>query len=76
MAVFGAKCCEIAHTKIALAAIPPKKFEMDFCFVSSKNQIKMWKIAIFEFPCFARKLIQILSQKAVFGAKSSKIVLT
>jgi hypothetical protein len=35
-AIFGAKSSEIGHTKIAL----------DFCFMSSKDQLKMCKISV------------------------------
>jgi hypothetical protein len=43
---FGAKSREIAHTKTALAAKVADIFEMEFCFASSKDQIKMCKMAI------------------------------
>ena len=45
-AVFRAKSSKIAHTKAALAVKVAHFFEIDFCFVSSKDQIKMCKITI------------------------------
>jgi hypothetical protein len=44
---FGAKSNEIGHTKTALAAKLANFFsEMDFCFVSSKVQLQVFKMTI------------------------------
>ena len=48
-------------------------FEIDFCFVSSKDQIKMCKFIISSFHAFAGKIIRILSKKAVFEPKAAKL---
>jgi hypothetical protein len=46
MAVFVAKSSKIPHVKTALAAKVVNIFEIDFCFVSSRDQIKISKIII------------------------------
>ena len=40
-AVNKTKSCKIGHTKTTLAAKFANFFEIDFCFVSSKDQIEM-----------------------------------
>ena len=42
-AVFGAKNSEIGHTKTPLAAKVANLFEMDFSFVSTKDQLNFFK---------------------------------
>ena len=54
-AVFRAKSSEIAHTKTALAAKVANFFLINFCFVSSKDQLKLCKIGILSFHALQEK---------------------
>jgi hypothetical protein len=50
-------------------------YEFDFCYVLSKDWIKVCKLPIW-LPCFAGNILKIFSKHSCFGAKSSKIVNT
>jgi hypothetical protein len=55
MSVFVVKSREIAHKKTAIAAKVANIFLMNFCFASSKDQIKMCKIANLSSHSFLEK---------------------
>jgi hypothetical protein len=60
-------------SKMAVVAKVAKNFERDFCFVSSKDQIKMCKMTILSSHALLEKNIDFVTKRRFLNQKAAKL---